>query len=82
MHIFERHEDSKTYILYFNVLQLHTLDANELVSIEDIKIQQLYKMVINESGWTYRKGSGTYGRHTGTKTGTSKEAYHRVWERR
>lgn len=66
MHIFERQEDTKTFILYYNVLQLHTLDSGELVSIEDIKLQRLYHMVINEPGWIYRKEEGRrpHGRHT------------------
>lgn len=66
MHIFERQEDTKTFILYYNVLQLHTLDSGELVSIEDIKLQRLYHMVMNESGWNYREEEGRqpHGRQT------------------
>lgn len=58
MHIFERQKDTKTFILYYNVLQLHTLDSGELVSVEDVKLQGLYHMIISEPGWRYRREEG------------------------
>lgn len=66
MHIFERQEGAKTLILYYNVLQLHTLEWGELVSVEDVKLQVLYHMIMSEPGWRYRKEEGRrpHGRHT------------------
>lgn len=65
MHIFERQEGEKTLILYYNVLQLHTLEWGELVSVEDVKLQGLYHMIMSEPGWRYRKEerSDEHGRH-------------------
>lgn len=65
MHIFERQEGEKTLILYYNVLQLHTLECGELVCVEDVKLQGLYHMIMSEPGWRYRKEerSDEHGRH-------------------